>query len=146
MICLFGPANTIVLKIVLDTNILIAIIGRKSPYRWVFDRIIQGDIELCVSTEILLEYREILERKTNSIVAENIINFISIHPATQKTKVYFNFNLIDSDPNDNKFVDCLIASNAEFIVSNDRHFEALKEIDSPKVNVVSMDEFESQFK
>ena len=51
------------MKIVLDTNILLAIIGRRSPYRWLFDCLIDGRIALCVSNEILLEYEEVLNHK-----------------------------------------------------------------------------------
>ena len=53
--------NTTALRLVLDTNILIAIISRKSPFRWLFDAIIEGKVGLCVSTDILFEYREIME-------------------------------------------------------------------------------------
>ncbi len=52
--------STTAVKIVLDTNILVAIIGKNSPFRWIFDCIVDGRIALCVTTEILLEYREIM--------------------------------------------------------------------------------------
>ena len=132
------------MKIVLDTNILVAIIGRQSPYRWIFDALIGGKLSLCVSTDILFEYREILERKASVEVAENVLNFIDVHPATVKTTVYFKFNLID-DPDDNKFVDCYVASNAEFIVSNDTHFQKLKQLDFPRINILKLEEFEARF-
>lgn len=41
----------------------------------------------------------------------------------------------------NKFVDCAIVSNAKYIVTNDRHFNVLKEIDFPHVDVLNIDEF-----
>ena len=41
----------------------------------------------------------------------------------------------------NKFVDCAIASNADFIVTNDGHFNVLKNIPFPKVKVISIDDF-----
>jgi len=140
-----GPMNITALKIVLDTNILIAIIGRRSPYRWIFDALIDGQLSLCVSTDILYEYREILERKTSLEMAENILNFVDIHPATLKTTIYFKFNLLD-DPDDNKFVDCFIASNAEFIVSNDGHFQKLKGLGFPQISVLKLDEFVEKFR
>ena len=37
---------------------------------------------------------------------------------------YYKFNLIKSDPDDNKFVDCAGIANAKFIVTEDRHFVA----------------------
>ena len=133
-----------VLKIVIDTNILMAIIGRSSPYRWIFDRLITGELALCVSNEIMFEYREVLERKTSLQVAENIINFIDIHPATKKTEI--NFNLIFDDPDDNKFVDCAISAKADLILSNDSHFRVLKKTDFPKVEVLTLSEFETRYK
>ena len=57
------------------------------------------------------------------------------------TKPYFKFNLIAVDPDDNKFVDCAIAAGARYLVSNDRHYDILKHIDYPKVDVLSLDEF-----
>ncbi len=134
------------LKIVLDTNILIAIIGKKSPLRWIFDCIIAGRIILCVSNEILFEYQEILIKKTSAEVAENVINFITVNPFTEKTEIFFNFGLIQADADDNKFVDCAIASNALCIVSNDNHFQVLKTIDFPKVFILNLNEFEEKYK
>ena len=47
--------------------------------------------------------------------------------------------------NDNKFVDCAIAGNARYIVTEDHHFDVLKEIPFPKVAVINIDDFASQF-
>lgn len=136
--------NTTALKLVIDTNIFIAIISRKSPFRWIFDCIIRGQIMLCVSNEILFEYREILARKTNEEVAENVAEFLSISPFVEKTEIYFNFRLIGEDEDDNKFVDCAIAANAEYLVSNDKHFQVLKKIDFPKTTILKLREFEEK--
>jgi putative PIN family toxin of toxin-antitoxin system len=54
---------------------------------------------------------------------------------------YFSFELIKTDPDDNKFVDCAIASNADFIVTNDRHFAILNDTPFPKVKTLTIDEF-----
>ena len=35
----------------------------------------------------------------------------------------------------NKFVDCAISANAHYIVTNDDHYDVLKYIDLPKVNI-----------
>ncbi len=143
---MIGLMNITALKIVLDTNILIAVIGRKSPFRWIFDCLINGSLALCVSNEILLEYREVLERKTSAEVAENIINFIIVNPFTVKTEIYYNFRLISADADDNKFVDCAIASDAVCPVSNNTHFQILKMIDFPKIEVLTLAEFESKYR
>jgi uncharacterized protein len=135
-----------VLRIVLDTNILVAIIGRKSPFRWMFDSIISGDITLCVTTDILLEYREIMEQKNGYEVAENVINFITVMPTTERIEVYFNFNLIAEDNDDNKFADCAIAAGANHLVSNDGHYATLAQLDFPKVDWITLTDFERQYK
>jgi len=138
--------NTTGIRLVIDTNIIIAIIGKKSPFRWIFDKIIIGDFVLCVSNDIVLEYREILSQKNGIEVAENFNNFLSVHPFVESYRIYFNFNLITKDLSDNKFVDCAITSNAICVVSNDSHFNVLKEIDFPKVGILTLQEFEQLFK
>jgi uncharacterized protein len=133
-------------KVVIDTNILIAIIPKKSPFRWIFDCLIEGDLVLCVSSEILLEYREILERKNGVAVAENVINFIVASPFTQKTEIYYNFHLIKQDEDDNKFVDCAISANAFCLGSDDNHFNVLKTVEFPIVNLLRLNDFEKEYR
>jgi uncharacterized protein len=99
-----------------------------------------------VSNDILFEYQEILAKKTSLEVAENVVNFIAINPYTEKTDIFFNFGLISEDADDNKFVDCAIASNAICLVLNDKHFQVLKTIDFPKVRVLELQEFEEKYK
>lgn len=134
------------LKVVIDTNILLAIIGRQSPFRWLFDGIINGQLRLCLSNDILLEYQEILARKTNEQVAANLTNFLVISPHVEKTEVFFQFQLITQDPDDNKFVDCAIAANAICLVSNDHHFQILKTINFPRVEILTLAEFEAEYR
>ena len=103
-------------------------------------------IVLCISNEILFEYREILARKTNEQVAENVVNFLTVSPFAEKIDIYFNFDLIAADSSDNKFVDCAIAANSDCLVSNDRHFQVLKTFDFPKVTVLNLAEFENSYR
>lgn len=97
------------MKAVVDTNVLLTIISKRSRYRWVFDCIISGKIRICVSNEILFEYREVLELKTNASIAESILKFIFASPYLEKTDIYYNFHLISNDQSDNKFVDCAVS-------------------------------------
>ncbi len=53
----------------------------------------------------------------------------------------YRFTLIVDDPDDDKFVDCAVAGNADFIVSHDKHYNVLKNIPFPKVNVIKIPEF-----
>jgi len=133
--------NTTAVKVVIDTNIIISMIGKKSPYRWLFDAIINGDLVLCISNEILLEYNEILEKKNGAEVAENVTNFLSVYPFVERYQIHFNFNLIPNDEDDNKFADCYIVAQAQYLVSNDKHFKVLKDVKFPEINIVTIDEF-----
>lgn len=54
----------------------------------------------------------------------------------------FHWKLIYADPDDDKFVDCAVAGNADYIVTNDRHFQVLKDTPFPKVETLSIVEFE----
>ena len=54
---------------------------------------------------------------------------------------HFRLGLITQDPDDNKFVDCAFAANAEYIVSDDKHFKILERTPFPQLNLIRMAEF-----
>jgi len=60
------------MKIVIDTNCLISFIGKKSPYRNVFDAFLENKFSICASSEILLEYEELFNRFWGNNVANNL--------------------------------------------------------------------------
>ncbi len=130
------------MKIVLDTNCLIPIIIPGSYANDIWQAFRAGRYTLCVSTEILCEYEEILLQLTGDRDFANLVlEAINNAPNVERITPYFRFNLISSDPDDNKFVDCAITAGAKYIVSNDRHFNELKRYDFPKVDVRSLMEF-----
>ena len=128
-------------RIVLDTNSLIQSIPTRSPYHRIWTDFLSGELKLCVTTSILNEYEEILMRLAGKTAASEVINVILNSSNTQLVNTYYNFNLIEADPDDNKFVDCAIAANAELIVTEDHHFDILKRISFPKVCIVGLDKF-----
>lgn len=129
------------MKVVLDTNILLVSIAKKSPYRIIFDALLSDKFELIISNEILSEYTEIIAQKTNSIVATNICEMLLSLSNVKKQDVFYKWNLIEIDKDDNKFVDCAVAGNADYLVSNDKHFNCLKKIEFPQLNLLTIDEF-----
>ncbi len=100
-----------------------------------------GENRLCVSNEILNEYEEVIERLMSENVAKYTISLILNNPTTLFLSPNYQFNLIKEDPDDNKFVDCAIAANAEFIVTNDSHYKCLRNIDFPKVECIGLEIF-----
>ena len=99
---------------------------------------------MCVNTEILNEYEEILSKKTTKEIGHGVVEAIARLSTTLYQEAYFHFGLITADPDDNKFVDCAVAADAEYIVTNDKHFSILKNIPWPKLSIVKIKEFIDQ--
>ncbi|MBT2560422.1 putative toxin-antitoxin system toxin component, PIN family [Pedobacter sp. ISL-68] len=121
------------MKVVLDINVLLVSIPKKSKYRTIFDALINGYFHTVISNDILSEYVEILEQKTNFLVASNIAELLLNLKNVEKVDIYFEWKLILSDLDDNKYVDAYVCSNADYIITNDHHFKILKQIEFPKV-------------
>jgi len=129
------------MRVVLDTNILLVSIARKSRYRIIFDSLVAKKFDLVISNEILSEYTEIIAQKTNEIIANNIAEMLLTLSNVQKQDVYYKWHLINADEDDNKFVDCAVAGNVDYLISNDKHFNELKAVEFPKLIVLTIDEF-----
>jgi uncharacterized protein len=128
-------------RYVIDTNVFIQSISPASPYHLIFTSLTNGSFELCVSNEILLEYEEIISRKYSVDQTNSFLGFISFSPSVIKINPSYRYHLIKTDPDDNKFVDCAIIANADGIVTSDRHFNVLKNIEFPSIDVISVDNF-----
>ena len=128
-------------KIVLDTNCLLASLSRHGEYYSVWKDFQAGKYTLCVSNSILEEYEEIIGRKTNAVVAKNVIALLLKSKNVELIQPYFNFHLIETDHDDDKFVDCAFAANAAYIVSDDKHFNILEKVVFPKIFVLRLREF-----
>ena len=61
------------MKIVVDTNILWVSISRKSKTHRVYENLLRGNFILCVTTDILEEYEEIISQKMGKEVAESFM-------------------------------------------------------------------------
>ena len=129
------------MRIVLDTNVLLTSLLKTSKYRPIFDALISNKFSMVMSHDILQEYMEIIEQKTTPDIAKNVGELLINLNNVEFIDVYYNWRLIESDYDDNKFIDCAIAGNVKFVVSNDKHFNILKNIMFPKVEVIRSDQF-----
>ena len=127
--------------IILDTNCLLACIAHRSKFHSVWTAFLNEKFYLCVTNEIVTEYEEILAQKTSPTFAEMIIHIILNSENVIFVNPHYRFGLITADPDDNKFVDCAIIANADYVVSQDTHFDILKTISFPKVNVIRIEDF-----
>ncbi len=129
------------MRIVLDSNVMLVCIPKKSPYRAVYDSFLNEKYSLSISNEVLTEYMEVLTRFSTGTVANNIAELLLSKSNVIKADTYYRWNLITTDTDDNKFVDLAVATNSDYIVTNDSHFNGLKDIAFPKVNVIDLDQF-----
>jgi len=133
-------------NVVLDTNCLLVCISNSSKFHSVWTSFLNEEFRLCVSNEIMTEYEEILAFKTSPTFAEMIIQIILNSENVDFVNPSYRFGLIVADPDDNKFVDCAVIANADYIVSQDTHFDILKTINFPKVRVIRIEEFAKELK
>ena len=127
--------------IVLDTNCLLASLPSISPYHKVWTELLDGNICLCVSTDVLEEYEEILTLKSTAEIARSVMKLILALPNIKCVTPTYFLGLIENDPDDNKFVDCAFCGEAELIVTNDTHFSVLKDIPFPRLTVMTLQAF-----
>ena len=123
--------------VVIDTNCLVQMISKHSPYRKIWDAFLGKRFVLCVTNEILEEYPRMLCPE----IAENVVLLLINQANVKFVDPRFRTRLITADPDDDKFVDCAFAAGADIIVSEDSHFKVLNNTSFPYIHVVTMDEF-----
>jgi len=128
-------------KIVLDTTAYWLYFREGGTVFPVWQALHGGKYILCVSNDILEEYEEIIGNKTNPVITSNVVQMLINSPFVEFVDTYFHFHLIEQDKDDNKFVDCAIAANAQYIVSEDAHFKHLKNVPFPYVRVIRLKDF-----
>lgn len=106
---------------------------------------LEGNLVLCVTNEIVEEYLEILSQKTTYEIACNVVSVILSRPNVEFITPYYKMHLIHADEDDNKFVDCAFSAGACCIVSNDAHFNVLRQVDFPKILVMRISDFIKSF-
>lgn len=116
--------------VVIDTNVVLSMFKRGHPHRSIFDAWAAGTVRWAVSTEILLEYEETVTRMTHpayiALVFQTMDAVDAVRQNMERVSPSFRFHLITGDADDDKFADCAIAADADFIITADQHFEALR--------------------
>ena len=123
------------MRVVIDTNVLINCIGARTKHHAIWQSFLIGKIILFASADILLEYEELVMQKYPSNIASDLIDILSDPDYIKQQEVYYCWNAIDVDKDDNKFFDTAIACNADYLVTNDGHFKSAKNLSFPKMNI-----------
>lgn len=125
------------MRLVIDTNVLLVSISRHSALHWIWQALQQGKFERVLSNSILSEYREVFTRHNGIVFCNYVIETLESLPNKQEIQLHYEWNLISADPDDYKFVDAAIAARANYIITHDKHFDLLKTIAFPRVNVIN---------
>ena len=129
------------MTVVLDCNVIVICLTSRSPYHFIYQSLIEEKFDMVVSAEILLEYEEIIQQKYGIATANSFISLLKDLPNVHYITTWYKWNLINIDPDDNKYCDCAIAGKASFIVTEDKHFSILKSIAFPKLETVFVEDF-----
>ncbi|MFH1053574.1 MAG: putative toxin-antitoxin system toxin component, PIN family [Candidatus Woesearchaeota archaeon] len=127
------------LKIVLDTNVIISAFFWKGNEYELFKLIEQGKAQLFISQEIIDELEDVLNRpklqevikQSNQTVDEMIKKVISLGKIVE-TKMLPE-NIVKSDKKDDKFIECALSAKADVIVSGDNHLLDLKKYENTMI-------------
>jgi predicted nucleic acid-binding protein len=120
-----------VIRVVIDTNIFVSSFFGGNP-RKIVDLWKSGQLTLCLSKPIVHEYVEVLKR-------------LGLHLFSAKTP---ELNVVEEDPDDNKFIECAVALKCTFVISGDKHLTEIRdymgiEIVTPKEFLDSFPKFKS---
>ena len=110
------------MKIVLDTNVLVSGIFFSGPPFEILKAWQQGELHIAISPEILDEYYRVAEELKDrfaSIDAEPILTLIAANSDMVQAPALPS--QVCEDPDDDKFLACALACNAECIISGDKH-------------------------
>jgi uncharacterized protein len=118
------------MTVCLDTNVFLQIFGHRQPWYPILRALLHGRLTLSVSTAILLEYEEITTTLSGPQRWREVVAFLELltqlHGNIRFIEPQFRFNIITADLDDNKFTDCAIAAEADFVISEDAHLNALR--------------------
>lgn len=128
--------------VAIDTNTLVQSIPRRGPFRPIIDAFDDGRFILVVSNEILLEYEEILKAKGGPAAWPVFLELLKLRETNVRhaNPSYF-WRAITHDPDDDKFVDAAVAMDADWIVTQDRHYNILFENGALRVRPIAPIEF-----
>ena len=117
-------------KVVFDTNVIVsAFLKPESNPSLIISLFSEGYLTVCLSKEMLVEYREVLKReKFKKLDHESIDKFLlMIEKQALMVRPRVSVSAVAFDPADNKFLECALESKADYLITgNTRHFRFKK--------------------
>lgn len=113
----------------------------RSRLRLIWEAFLSEKYQLIISEEIIHEYEEILNEHSAPGAAGIVMEILAESPDVIYKRIYYAWNIITADPDDNKFFDAAVAGEADFLVTNDNHFNEAKKLPFPAINIISSADF-----
>ena len=118
------------MTVCLDTNVLIQMFGGQARWKPLRDALFLGRLEWAISTSIMMEYEEIVCERMGARRWAQVAAFVDflaeVRGTLRQVEPSFQFRVIFHDADDNKFTDCAIAAQADFVITEDGHFAPLE--------------------
>ena len=115
--------------VVLDTNVVVQALDGSHPFARIFDCWTTGKFSWAVSTDVLMEYEEVIKRMLGETTWRQLNRMMelgeAVHDNLINVATYFQFLAIAGDRDDDKFADCAIAVHADHVITEDKHFRTL---------------------
>jgi len=111
-----------VLRVILDTNVLISAILFGGKPRRILEKAIRGEIRLCLSEPMLEELKGVLQRSKFDYSPEMIqIILTELMSISDFVNPSETINIVAEDPEDNRILECAVAANADYVITGDSH-------------------------
>ena len=131
------------MKVVIDTNVLLRSIPRHAPEHLIYDAFVSNKFNWVFSNEILFEYAEIIALFYNEKLMDMVLSILLQAENVERFEPSYKWQLVINDPDDNKFVDCAIGANVDYLVTDDRDIRLLLKNPNlfPPIPIVSFRQF-----
>ncbi len=127
------------LRIVLDTNVMISAIIRNGKPRKLFKLGINGKYRILMSREILDEFSEVLQRPKFKTTVDEVTNIVSaLVKSSENVTIKSNLKVIAGDPDDDIMINTAYDGKVDYIVSGDPDIKSLRNFKG--IKIVSVDE------
>lgn len=117
------------MKVCVDTNVLLQARAISHPFSVILDAFVFGRMQWVISNSIVNEYQEIISQRCGPVAWTSmslLLQNLETRSIIERVIPHFQFQVVIDDPDDNNFTDCAIAAHADYVITEDKHFEPLR--------------------
>ncbi len=115
-------------RFVLDTNVLVSIAWPKGRSHRLVTAWKEGRCRPLVSEEIFDEYLRVLSYPKFRLLPDDVRHILEAEwrPYAELVRVRTRLHVVAEDPSDDKFLECAVDGQADWVVTGDRHLLGLR--------------------